>query len=290
MRDDSAFDIESFAKIFGSLITADGIVSEVEQECLFVLAEHLGQERIFFEKYFTINRAKVFLELNIKKYAKEIFYIVLMLIPVIIAYLPHEATIVKNLIPFLPDKLNYKISQTKEFNIKPSFVSTFCAIIFYASFFLRYKMEIIWHKIILYVLNILFCASLMEIFVGKEIWNIPFINLSSQSFLFMAIIMSWMCMRAFVGFIWMAIIVAATFRIAEVNLALGSQGVVYLICASISIIGQMREYETDIISSFKNEFFATSSQAGSHIKGDISEAITATKKASATVTKASIAG
>jgi hypothetical protein len=120
------------------------------------------------------------------------------------------------------------------------------------------------YETIISCLNISFCASFMEIFCGKEIWNTPFIDILSQSFLLIAVILSWIGMRAIAGFGWIFLFILAITRIAGLNVAMGHLGIAYVFSAFVSI-GLQTKDSIEMISSFKNDFIGVSNQIDNDI-------------------------
>jgi hypothetical protein len=185
--------------------------------------------------------------------------VVFMAIPILISFQTFAVGIEKSF-------LFFHWTERALFSISPSFVSTLAAILLYLSIVIRYKLRLFSdaYETIIICLNILFCASFLEIFCGKEIWNIPFINISSQSFLLVAVILSWIGMRAIAGFIWIFLFILAVTRIAGLNVAMGSLGVAYILSAFVSMGLQMKD-SIRMISSFKNDFIGVSNQIGGDI-------------------------
>jgi hypothetical protein len=173
--------------------------------------------------------------------------IIFMAIPVLISFQTFVAGIEKS-VWFV------RWTEYASFSISPSLVSTLAAIMLYLSIVIRYRRRLFTdaYETVIICLNILFCASFLEIFCGKEIWSIPFINVSSQSFLLFAVILSWIGMRAIAGFVWIFLFILAVTRIAGLNNAMGYLGMVYILSAFVSMGLQMKD--TLMISSFKNDF------------------------------------
>jgi hypothetical protein len=156
-----------------------------------------------------------------------------------------------------------------EFSISPSFISTLAAIMLYLSVVVRYRLKLFSdaYETVIICLNILFCASFLEIFFSKETWKIPFINISSQSFLLAAIILSWAGMRAIAGFVWIFLFILAVTRIADLNVAMGYFGVVYILSAFVSIGLQLKDSVRLI--SFKNDFLGVAHHIGEDIGSSV---------------------
>ena len=164
--------------------------------------------------------------------------------------------------------LFWTYSETVSANIIPTLNSTLLSIMLLASIFVRNRIKISYYNIILYILNLLFTSSLLSVFVAGEPWNVPFINISSQSLVMFAIVFVWIGMRAMAGFIWLFVFFLSIFRLADVSFDFGLVGVIYIISGFIGIICQIRDVNGDIISAFKEDFFGYRDQ----IAGDISSA------------------
>jgi len=164
----------------------------------------------------------------------------------------------------------------KNYSIAPSFISTLAGILLDLSVVIRGRLKIFStpHEVVLFILNILFCASFLEIFVSKDVWKIPFINVSSQSFLIAAIIFSWIGMRAFAGFIWIGLFLISLSRIVGLNVAMGNLGVIYILSAAVGLLLQGKDH-IHLLSSFKDDFIGSASR----ITDDVNASISVTKKA-----------
>jgi len=193
--------------------------------------------------------------------------IVFMAIPVFISF-TQEFEYTKNFLFFF--------RSTKTYSITPSFISSVAGIFLYLSIVVRGRIKIFSnaYETVVVVLNVLFCASFLEMFFPKEPWKIPFINISSQSLLLMAIVLSWIGMRTLTGFIWIGLFLMALSRIVGLNMALGIWGVVYIMSAFVSIGLQLNDH-IQLLSDFKNDFLGISSR----IAEDAKLSISATKKA-----------
>jgi hypothetical protein len=203
-----------------------------------------------------------------KKHGKNIFgilfnrqsmSILFMIVPVLISFQTFSADIKKNI-------LFIKWTEHNEYSISPSLISTLAGIMLYLSVVVRYRLKLFSnvHETIIICLNILFCASFLEIFCGKEIWSIPFINISAQSFLLITIILSWVVMRAIAGFAWMFLFILAVTRIVGLNVTMSYLGVIYILSAFVSIGLQLKD-SVHMLSSFKNDFIGVAEHIGSDI-------------------------
>jgi hypothetical protein len=190
--------------------------------------------------------------------------LVFMAVPVFISFMTFTVEVEKKILWIFPQ------TETVSFSISPSFISTLTAIILYLSVVVRYRLKLFSdvYETLIICLNILFCASFLEMFFPKEIWNIPFINISSQSFLLGAVILSWIGMRAIAGFVWIFLFIIAATRIAGLNAAMGHLGAAYILSAFISIGLQLKD-SVRMIYSFKNDFIGVTR----HVGGDIDSSI-----------------
>ncbi len=185
--------------------------------------------------------------------------IILILISVLISFFSFNGTISKSLGPI---KWQEKFSAS----IRPSLRSVLCAILLFSSIFVRYgtsRLKGTFSYIIL-ALDILFISSFLNILCNNEALPIPFFTIDNQSFLILAILFSWFGISAVSGFIWIAIFIVGMLRMAKIENLMGFAAVVYLICAFISLILQIKVF--DIHFSFVNEFFTPISK---HVKSDV---------------------
>ena len=181
---------------------------------------------------------------------RRLMGIVFMLIAVLISFPEYSYT-----------KKVLKIWDTNKVeNIRPSLESTLCAIVLVMSSIIRNRTSISVYTSIIYILNILFCASFMSLFFSGEPWKIPIIpfiidiKISSQHFLILAILASWLSMRTLSGFIWIALFFLSVTRLSEMQAAMGAFGVVYVLSAFLSIFCQTKDLMVDFIPSLKNDF------------------------------------
>lgn len=172
--------------------------------------------------------------------------------------------------------------RTIKVQITPSLMSTLLSIFLLSSIFIRNKIKISYYNITLYILNILFTASLLSVFVSGDLWNIPFFNISSQSIIYLAAIFSWFGMRSMAGLIWLFIFFLSIFRMSEINIAFGSFGVIYILAGVIGIACQIRDVNVNFLRALRNDFFGYSDS----ISEDISHAQKTMKDASQTIQKA----
>jgi len=168
---------------------------------------------------------------------------------------------------------------TTVYSIAPSLLSSLAGIFLYLSIVVRGRIKLFSnaYETVIVSLNILFCASFLEFFFPKEPWNIPLINISSQSFLFLAVIFSWIGMRTFAGFIWLGLFFMTIPRFVGLNMAMGLWGVVYIMSAFVSIGLQLKDH-VHLLSDLKNDFIGVSSRIAEDSKLAAVEAKKAAKK------------
>ena len=195
--------------------------------------------------------------------------VLFMAIAVFLSFLPHSQTI-RN------DFLFFHWKEKVAASIKPGLLSTLIAVVLYLSVVVRHRKKLFTdaYDTIITLLNILFCASFLTVFVNGKPWPIPFIKISSHSVLIVAIIMSWLGMSVFSGFIWIFLFLVAISRMATVDIAMGTAGVVYILSAFLSI-GMQSDNIGDVFEEIKNGFFGTANR----IKNDASSSISAAKSA-----------
>jgi hypothetical protein len=189
--------------------------------------------------------------------------ILFMSIAVFISFMTFIGVIEKNF-------LFFRWTEYEAFSISPSLISTLAAILLYLSVVVRNKIKLFSdaYETTVVCLNVLFCASFLELFFPKEIWSIPFINISSQSFLMIAVILSWIGMRAVSGFVWIFLFILAVTRIAGLNIAMGTYGVIYILSAFISIGLQLKD-SVHLLTSLKNDFIGTAYHIGGNMRSSI---------------------
>jgi hypothetical protein len=166
--------------------------------------------------------------------------------------------------------LFFKWAEHTEFTMSPSLLTTLVAILLYASVVMR-RHKLIFKDLydtVITILNILFCASFIGLFISGEPWPIPLININSRTFLIIAIIFSWIGISALAGFIWIFLFIVAIPRMATADILMGAYGVVYILSGFLSIGLQ----STDIgetLKLFRHEFMGTASLIGQDVNSSI---------------------
>lgn len=95
--------------------------------------------------------------------------------------------------------------------------------------------------IIMNIMNILFFASLISVCISNDYFYIPLIgetNFTAQSFCIILLVFSWTGMKIMNLFIFPIIAFLSLTRIVEVDRAMGFTGLIYLLCAYLSICFQ----------------------------------------------------
>ena len=204
----------------------------------------------------------------------------LMIISVIMAcqsYSYHKDGFV---VPFV--NLEIGGSNTVE-TLMPNMISTMVAIALYSGVVIRNSYEIFKEplKVILCVANILFLSSLTTIFIVAD-FKLPFLDLSGYAILILAIALSWIGMKAISGYAWVILLISSLGQITRINVAMGFAGVVYILCAFVSMGMQIASgYLVVSKDAFKSEFY----NMGQVIKGDINKSIEATKEIASSAAK-----
>lgn len=165
--------------------------------------------------------------------------------------------------------------------IRPTVISVLCAIFLIAPSCIRSNMKLTAYNIIQGTLNILFMSSFIGLIVGGESWNIPFINISSQSILIFCILLSWIGMKSITGFIWIFLLILAIGRITDVDIAMGFWGVAFILCGSISLLCQLKGTNQNLLLALKSDFYGY----GKSIQTEVKEATNTAAKSTGAICK-----
>jgi len=207
----------------------------------------------------------IFLIVNVHSFFnKDFFAIIFMAIAVFLSFQTYYK-------PFL---IFFKWKIT----IKPNLQSLIMAILLYSSVVIRrigFSKFATPKGFIITILNVMFCASFLNVFFPSKPWILPFINISSQSFLWVAIGLSWLGMSAIAGFVWIGLFILAIFRLGDVNIAMGTAGIVYILSAFGSIGIQLSGINNIkyIMEDLRIDFLTS----GRHLSGDINSSVSFTK-------------
>ena len=173
------------------------------------------------------------LKKNVKKWTKQnrrlLVAIVFMLIAVLMVTLGNFTY-----------KTSFFFISTGEskFNIAPNYMSILCAIIIYMGSIVRNKREMFKtsQSTVMCVLNVIFIACLLETFINE---NFNLFGFTAWSIIILAIVLSWVGVKAISGYAWMVILFGAVTQVPKANEAMGLWGAAFLICAFISIGNQL---------------------------------------------------
>lgn len=211
----------------------------------------------------------------------EIIGMALMMIPLMLTLFPYRTEIQKTFLWFFKHKIN------KDVNINATMITGLASVFMYLAFIVRYgifKTENISQKLFSALQMIVNCwciAGLLSMFVGNQVWSVPFLNISSQTLLIIVIAMSWFGAKSIAGFMWIILLICCVSHITEVNNAMGSIGAVYIILFACGLFLQMISRVS--VTDLKNDFDGISKKAADQISSDISAAGELTEKTIQTV-------
>ncbi len=139
----------------------------------------------------------------------------------------------------------------------------------------------------MHVLNLLFISVLICImFKGFEEGKlIPIINLPVQSFLLIAIALSWLGVRAVAGYAWIIVALFSITTFSDTAISLKSEGWICVICGYLSILFQLVEnnFGVDNLNDLFYEIRGIGTRHGDRIKGDLGASWQLTKSAGANI-------
>lgn len=157
--------------------------------------------------------------------------------------------------------------KTNYVTLSPTLITTIIAILIYSAIIIRnfkkYYSEI--PKLVLSIINILFLAGFLSVFLGEKV---TILGLDTRALLFAGILMSWLGIRSITGYIWIILVLLGTTRMSEVDKAMGSMGVIYIMCAYLSIVVQIifcKMFEIDL-ATLKEDLFGIQESAINDVK------------------------
>ena len=118
-------------------------------------------------------------------------------------------------------------------------------------------------------------------FVGNEVWNVPVLNINSQTCLLLIILLSWIGARSISGFLWIILVIIGISHITEISEAMGIYGALYIVMFFISLLLQLTD--TVHLEDFKNDFCSIAAKTGQKIGSDIDAGKDTVKKLSGKV-------
>ena len=214
--------------------------------------------------------------LNPLKRTAEISGVFIMCVPVILTFLPYKLRIEKTYLWFFTHRIE------KDVSIQATMLTALAAIFIYCSYLVRYgffkkeNKEQIVFSVVQAVVNVWAISGLCSMFVGNSVWNLPFFNISGQTFLLMVVLLSWIGAKSIAGFLWILLIFAGISHITEINSAMGVYGALYVVLFFVSFLLQL----SDIVhfEDLKNDFCGKAEITQDRIKKDVCASKKAVKK------------
>ncbi|WP_178842131.1 hypothetical protein [uncultured Treponema sp.] len=197
----------------------------------------------------------------------EISGVFLMMVPVVISCLPFKSEISKTYFWFFTHKIE------KEISVQATMLTAIAAVFIYSSYLVRYNFfkretgEQVFFSVVQTIVNVWAIAGLCSMFVGNEVWNVPVLNINSQTCLLLIIILSWIGAKSISGFLWIILVVVGISHITEISGAMGVYGALYVVTFFISLLLQMAD--TVHLSDFKNDFCTVAEKTGKKISSDV---------------------
>jgi len=173
------------------------------------------------------------------------------------------------------------------FSLKPGLFTTLIAIGLYSAVIVRIKglhnSFISFSDSLLSIMTILFCASFLNIFIGDiTIKTKPFflndIVISGKIILFVAVLLSWLGIKAIAGIVWVIVFIIACTQMIARDVAMGIWGSVYIISAFLGIFLQLKQMGSDLVRDMGREFINIGSQVNNRIFSDIDSAAAFAKR------------
>ena len=197
----------------------------------------------------------------------EISGVFLMMVPVVISCLPFKSEISKTYFWFFTHKIE------KEISVQATMLTAIAAVFIYSSYLVRYNFfkretgEQVFFSVVQTIVNVWAIAGLCSMFVGNEVWNVPVLNINSQTCLLLIILLSWIGAKSISGFLWIILVVVGISHITEISGAMGVYGALYVVTFFISLLLQMAD--TVHLSDFKNDFCTVAEKTGKKISSDV---------------------
>jgi hypothetical protein len=183
--------------------------------------------------------------------------------------------------------VDWQDSKGVKFDLMPNLISTLFAIFIYSAFVVRNKglQNSLNHRseIVLVCLNVFFCASFLTLFVGDVTITIPWtfkllnIKLSGVKVLCLAGLLSWLCIPAMAGIVWLLLFLIAFKRFSLLNSAMGPWGVVYILSAFLGIVFQLKQESHYVLKSLRNDILGIAARSVKRVKKDIGASVSAAK-------------
>lgn len=209
----------------------------------------------------------------------ELSGILIMLIPVGLSFFTYQTDITKTYFMIFEHKIN------KSINIQPSFITMLAALFFYMSYILRYNffkienIEQIFISLFQMILDTWAIAGICSFFAGNTVWNVPLINVNSQTFIILMIVFSLIGARALAGFSWIIMIIVGIGHMTEINNAMGIFGAIYILSFSVSLGMQMSCNFSNFWEDLRKDLCGKAVSLGDNARRSINEAGKVVKKA-----------
>lgn len=170
---------------------------------------------------------------------------------------------------------------TKEITLAPTLITTMIAILIYSAIIIRnfkkYYSDI--PKLAISIINILFLAGFLSVFFTDKA---TIFGLDTRAILVAGVLLSWLGIRTISGYIWILLVLLGTARMSDVDKAMAGWGVIYILCAYLSIIVQVvfcKMFETDF-ETFKEDLFGIKENANKDVKAASEQAKSAAEAVS----------
>lgn len=156
---------------------------------------------------------------------------------------------------------------TEHLTLAPTLITTMVAILIYSATIIRnfkkYYSNI--PKFIISIINILFLAGFLSVFF---IDKATIFGLDTRAILVAGVLLSWLGIRTISGYIWIILVLLGASRMSDVDAAMKGWGVIYILCAYLSIVVQAvfcKMFETDF-ETFKEDLFGIKDIANKDVK------------------------
>lgn len=217
----------------------------------------------------------------------EMIGALLMLVPVVVSLGSYHFMAEKTFFWF------FKRTVERDVSIGVSITTMMFACAMYGIYIVRYGifkidsfLQIIF-SVFQTLVNCWVLAGLCSIFVGGEVWNVPFINVSSKTFLILVVGLSLLGAKSVAGFAWILLIVMGMGRLTEVDSAMGVYGAIYI---AFMFVGLLLQFIGLLKSTnFRNDFIGFAKKSGERIAGDVAASAQVTEKAVKTVASVAMA-
>ncbi len=239
---------------------------------------------IFVYDWVKGNPGKFLSDLRLNIPVAELSGLVVMIIPLVLSLMPYQMDAEKTYLWFFKHTIN------KEVHIDATMITMLAACGIYGAFIIRYdyfkrqNFTQVVFSTIQAIVNCWVMASLCSMFVGNQVWHVPFINITPQSLLMAVIVLSWVGAKSISGFIWLILLVCCISHLEDVNNAMGIFGAFYMVTLFAGACLQFAHLSSR--KDLKQDFFEIADKSRVHISGDVEAAIEVSEKAGKVAVKA----